>query len=292
MADEEAASEYATWAFRYLRLGMLGAVLLLTVSIGLEVVRADCVRGSISAYYHSPVQGVFVGVLVVVGFALVAYQGRSVLEDLFLNIAGMLAPFVAFVPTTSTGCDGDSLASISSDAIRNNVEAYLIAGAIGVAVGFALTIREAGEPSLLRSARSSLVLPWYGNAAVVIVMGVLFIVWYDDYDVHGGSAVAMFAALIVAVACKAVERVHTRDTYFWAYAAIAGLMLVGAGVIVLIGTLAEWRVKVLVLEAWEISLFGLFWLVRTVQNWSHERTRPPLEERPVLPEPTSAQLAS
>jgi hypothetical protein len=283
-----AEDETLTWAYRYLRLGMLGAVLLLTISLGLEMWRADCLRGSISAYYHSPSRAVFVGVLLVIGFALVAYQGRSVLEDFFLNVAGMLAPFVAFVPTTSRGCGDEDLTAIDSAAMHNNVGSYLLAGLIGVAVGLFLTFREAEEPSFLGRARSPLVVPWYGNALVVLVMGVLFLVWYDDYDVHGSSAVVMFAALIVAVACKAVEHALPRDRWFWAYAGIALAMLIGGIAIAAIGTLADWRVKILVLEAWEIGLFAVFWLARTIQNWSEQPPRLDLEERPVLPSPTAA----
>jgi hypothetical protein len=270
----------ATWAYRYLRLGMLGSVLLLGISLLIEIVDDDCVRGSISAYYHSPVRTVFVGVLLVIGFALVAYQGRSGLEDLFLNMAGMLAPFVAFVPTTSRGCGDEDLTAIDSAAMHNNVTAYLIAGAIGVVVGLVLVFREAEGSGLVDRASSTLVFPWIGNLAVVLVMGGLYVDWYDDFDVHGRSAVVMFVFLIVAVTCKAVERRNERDHWFWAYTVVAALMTLGGVVLAFFG---DWDHQVFALEAWEIGLFGAFWLARTVQNWSGEPPRAPLEDRPVLP---------
>ena len=275
-----AEDESLTWAHRYLRLGMLGSVLLLGISLVIEIVDDDCLRGSISAYYHSPVRTVFVGVLLVIGFALVAYQGRSGLEDLFLNMAGMLAPFVAFVPTTSRGCGDEDLTAIDSASMHNNVTAYLLASAVGVAVGLFLVYRESEGPSVLTRAFSSLVFPWFGNLAVVLVMGGLYLAWYDDFDVHGKSAVVMFLFLFLAVACKVAERRRDRDRWFWAYAAVGASMFLGGVVLAFFG---GWEYQVFVLEAWEIGLFGTFWLARTIQNWSGEKPRLDPDDRPVLP---------
>ena len=269
------------WTYRYLRLGMLGSVLLLGISLLIEISDDDCLRGSISAYYHSPVRTVFVGVLLVIGFALIAYQGRSGLEDLFLNMAGMLAPFVAFVPTTSRGCGDEDLSAIDSAAMHNNVTAYLIAAAIGVVVGLVLVFREAEGTGPVARAFSSLVFPWFGSLAVVLVMGGLYLAWYDDFDVHGSSAVVMFVFLFFAVVCKVVERRDQRDHWFWAYAAVGVSMALGGVVLAFFG---DWRYQVFALEAWEIGLFGAFWLARTIQNWSDEPPRRPLEDRPVVPQ--------
>ena len=54
----------------------------------------------------------------------------------------------------------------------------------------------------------------------------------------------------------------------WIYITIAALMVVGALVI--------WRTRyfedytVLVLEAYEIALFALYWIAQTVENWPEQ----------------------
>ena len=96
----EAESEYAVSSYRYLRLGMVILVITLGVSIAIERAKASCWQGSISAYYYTPVHSLFVGALVSIGVTLVAMKGRNSLEDLFFNVAGVLAPLVALVPTS------------------------------------------------------------------------------------------------------------------------------------------------------------------------------------------------
>jgi hypothetical protein len=89
--------------YRYLRLGMVGAVVLLAASIGIERSKVGCWQTSISAYYYTPVRAIFVGSLMAVGLSLIVYKGRGRGEDLCLNFAGMLAPVVAIVPTKNVG---------------------------------------------------------------------------------------------------------------------------------------------------------------------------------------------
>src|SRR6266508_354129 len=75
--------------YLYLRLGMIGAVLLLFASIGSEYFKtpgSHCFQNSISAYYYTPVRAIFVGTLFAVSFALVVYRAEGRWEDLFLKI--------------------------------------------------------------------------------------------------------------------------------------------------------------------------------------------------------------
>ena len=138
--------------YRYLRIGMIGAVVLLAASIVIEHMKAGCWQTSVSAYYYTPVRSIFVGSMIAVGLALIVYKGRSALEDAFLNVAGMLAPVVAVAPTMDFGrCwsvkpnplpinhDG-SVAVWVVRSIDNNVHALLIAGGIGVVVAFIIAI--------------------------------------------------------------------------------------------------------------------------------------------------------
>jgi hypothetical protein len=70
-------SQDAIKTYRYLRRGMIGAVVLLAVSIAIERSKVDCWQTSISAHYYTPVRAIFVGSMIAVGLSLVVYKGRS-----------------------------------------------------------------------------------------------------------------------------------------------------------------------------------------------------------------------
>jgi hypothetical protein len=54
-------------------------------------------------------------------------------------------------------------------------------------------------------------------------------------------------------------------TYFWLYSSIAAAMLIAPAIMFPLGS--NWRHMVLVLEATEITLFAIFWLVQTREHW-------------------------
>ena len=95
----------AVKAYRYLRVALVALVVLLFSAIVIEwwATGPSCLEPSISAYYSTPVRAVFVGVLVTMGACLIALEGNTEAEDVLLNVAGMLAPGVAFVPTAASG---------------------------------------------------------------------------------------------------------------------------------------------------------------------------------------------
>ena len=87
-------------SYRYLRVSVVALALLLGVSLVIEILFGGRERfGSISGYYYSPVRSIFVGALVAIGPALISIKGRAGWEDTLLDLAGMLAPVVALVPT-------------------------------------------------------------------------------------------------------------------------------------------------------------------------------------------------
>lgn len=67
---------------------------------------------SISAFYYSPARGLFVGTLVAIGVALVAYRGYTRGENWLLNMAGTLAVVVALFPTEDPAVPGLSFVSV------------------------------------------------------------------------------------------------------------------------------------------------------------------------------------
>src|SRR3954447_25805087 len=98
--------------YSLLRMGMLGVLLGLGVSVLLEINRSNgCVQRSISAYYYTPTRAVFVSSLVALGVSMIVLWGKNWVDDGFLNLAGMLAPVVAFVPTSDANFCGITGAS-------------------------------------------------------------------------------------------------------------------------------------------------------------------------------------
>src|SRR5438093_10452256 len=85
-------------SYRYLRIGIIGAVVLLAISDLIEHLKTHCWQDSISSYYYTPVRSIFVGTLFAVGLSLIVYTARTVWEDLCLNLAGMFVFVVAVAP--------------------------------------------------------------------------------------------------------------------------------------------------------------------------------------------------
>ena len=278
MASEmasETADDEAIKTYQYLRIGMVLVVVLLAVSVLYERSRAPCWQPSISAYYYTPVRAILVGGLMAIGLCLIVIKGSTTWEDAALNTAGMFAPIVAVVPTSSAAAkclwlkpgEATSAESVAAN-IDNNVTALLIAGFLGLAVTLIIAIAvnrsihgisQFGE----RGTRIGLL-----SAFVLLVAGALLFTFWDDFDtkMHGYAAVAMFAFLAVAVALNAWGHRYTRGLYFWLYAVIAALMVFAAIVIFAVGT--RWDHGVLILETIEIAMFAAFWIVQTVEQWS------------------------
>lgn len=265
--------------YRYLRVGMVGAVVLLTASILIERDKVDCWQTSISAYYYTPVRAIFVGSMMAVGFALIVYKGRTASEDIFLNLAGILAPVVAVAPTTDFGrCWSvvpnplpigarSELAQWVIDNINNNIYARLIAGALGVIVALivaVLTVNDVG-PFRGEPVRRSAWVTLGVTAGTLLAAWWLIRNWGDFYTrAHGFAAVGMFVFLIAAIIVNAVVPAGGAR-YRIAYAAVAILMIVGG--IAIATTRVFQDHTVLWLEAYEITLFAAYWSIQTVEKW-------------------------
>lgn len=269
--------------YRYLRIGIVCTVLLLGVAISIEVLTlaGECMQASISAYYYTPVRGIFVGVLMAIGLALIVIKGRPV-QDVALNVAGMFAPVVAIIPTSGVGTcwseepkpdpqDGGELARWVVANIENNFYALAIVGFLGLAIACYLAVRDrrAGTPveQLDKNMRTSAAI-----TGLILVVSLLLMVTVDDFKeaAHNAAAVLMFVALNIAVIAEARERKESSRKYFRWYTALAWLMsLVG---------LALWGIAaavgidhhVLFIEVWEITMFAAFWVVQTFDYWNVE----------------------
>jgi hypothetical protein len=263
--------------YQYLRIAMVGVVVLLVASVLFERAEVDCWQTSISAYYYTPVKAILVGGLMAIGLCLIVIKGNSSWEDSFLNFAGMLAPIVAVVPTSTAGTcwsiepnprpvvDGELAPWVIAN-IDNNVKALLVVGIIGLVVALVLGIRSGDLPAALRDGGWGTRVGLIGAVVIIVGGGLAFLYWDDFYTkAHSVAAIAMFVFLAAVVAIHANEHREERDVYFWLYTAIAVLMVVVA--IVIFAAKSKWDHAVLALEAIEIALFATFWLAQTVEHW-------------------------
>jgi hypothetical protein len=262
--------------YRYLRIAMVSLVVALGVSVAHEMIEKEgkCFQTSISAYWYTPAQAIFVGTLIAIGVCLIALKGNTEWEDIFLNVAGMLAPFVALVPTPGPGkCQTVKVDALErTAAVENNVTALLAVGLLGVVLALAFAVRSRGTQ---RTTQFGI-----GVSALVIVGAAIW--FWTDLDsfieyAHYTAALTMFGFIILVVAWNAwqfarqntddVTTIERREYATNRYAIVAALMV---GSLVLMGGYAklfEWDHAVLWIEGVLITLFATFWVLQTKELW-------------------------
>ena len=286
--------QLAISTYRYLRIGMVMAVVAIVASILIERSRVACMQTSISAYYYTPARAIFVAALITIGANLIIIKGSNLFEDTCLNVAGFFAPLVALVPTeaVSVHADGRPLCVASASdripvdpirrpgdddimarwlraAVDNNVNTLLIVGGLVTVLAFGLSfIRDRNGTSAMGRNPLGHLLGLMAAAALLVGIYVAKRWWGSFYtQAHGYAAVAMFVFLALAVIGNAVEHSSSRRTkgWFWIYAATAVCMVV-------LGTyfqlLSDSRFHVLIVESIEITAFAVFWVAQTVEHWS------------------------
>jgi hypothetical protein len=236
----------AVVTYRSLRIAMVAATALLAASIlQLWVHNHRSFEGSVSAYYYTAAHGVFVAAVCALGICLIAYKGHSPTEDVLLDVAGILAFVVAFVPTKGEHILDPQLPTRfdASAGVTNNIWALLAAIAVGVgAYGFYVAFAErdrAGDVNTRPSERDRQIQQTYtGYAATAkkmankrpwlkvlaafvkwslpvlsVAIAVAGFLWFlsDPHDftehAHGRAAAVMFGSLTVVVLHYAVYAV-------------------------------------------------------------------------------------
>ncbi len=273
--------------YRYLRLGMVVVACALIVSILIRWSEVGCWQGSISASYYTPVRPVFVSTMVVIGVCLIIIKGSTVIEDTLLNAAGVLAPVVAFVPTSfEEECkqgvplkkgNGSDLSSDIVGEATNNIEALLWAGglALGIAVLISIIEHVRGELGATRYVWTRLGL--LGGTAIVLLAGVWLLRTERILELHGWAALFMFGFLAVASVWNGAALIwmnwshETTTSTHWRPLAFLyifiGLAMGVLGCIIRYGIPEPWPHRTLVLEFVEIGLFVTMWLLQSVERW-------------------------
>lgn len=275
MEDDRA---YARNTWRYLRLAMVAVLIGLLVSVAIERVKVHpgCFQTSISAYYYTPVRAVFVAALVTLGVCLICLRGSTAIEDLLLNVAGMLAPLVAFVPTPDYVRSCTSVPTpvehASANVANNVVALEIVSGIALLIIGGVLVFTRTTLPARIGGAIG--VLLWVTTLAVFLVARDAFL-----DNAHNVAATALFICIVGAAFDNAVDTPRRRLHVL--YMSLAVAMLAALGIIALVGNVTGWEYWTIVLEVIVLGLFVVFWLVQTADLWSDG----------IRPRPRAASLA-
>lgn len=286
---------YSIKTYRYLRMAMVAMIVLLGAAVLIEWAKTDprCLQTSISAYYYTPVRAIFVGALITIGVCMVVLKGNTETEDILLNVAGILAPAVALVPTPGQGrCHsvpvvlGDAAANVS-----NNMLALFVVGVPCLLLTAFFIVRDrrrqpAGWTPLYVVGLGVAVLIFGGGLAWFLLDRSGFI-----GHAHYAAAIVMFACIVVVVLVNAEQyrRKHA-DPRSPAnrYSVIAIAMVVVPLLMVAWKKLFGWEHAVLGIEAVLILLFAAFWVSQTEELWN-EGLR---QELPRSPQASPSPLRS
>jgi len=279
---------FAIKTWRYLRASMIGFVLAIFISVGFERSKAPgCFQTSISAYYYTPVHGIFIGALVAVGTCLICLRGNTDREDILLNLAGMFAPVVALVPTPGTGSCGSVLTTTANRDVNisNNIFVLLTVGAAAFVV---LAVISSVGHARHGSWPPPLCLIGYGVTLAVWVYAVVTFAWFRTFfrdTAHYSAAISLFVCFLAVVILDAFNyKVHKEPataakpvgdkvkatflTWRNPYAVIALVMIVDAIGWGIVGLVFNWSHWIIWIEATLIALFAVFWGWQTAELWS------------------------
>lgn len=283
----------AVLTYRYIRLLLIAAVLAILVAVALAWIDEGELRASVSTYFYSPAGGVFTGSLFAIGLALVGLRGRQGAEDIILNVAGLLAPIVAVVPTPVCP-DGPpyGLQTCLDEAV---IPEPYVAGAVtgsltlAIVVGIGLTYmtfvlrRRFAE----REVAVGILLLW-----AIYVPGVAGAVVFPEaylLTAHYVTAVGLFVCITVVALLSARRSGRDRDRpapgmshlayrrWYRIVAATMVLTIVTGGVLLSGGVPGQW---LLATEVILMVVFAVYWGLQTAEHW---RTGLP-------PEPESTTL--
>jgi hypothetical protein len=220
--------------YTFLRMALVALLVSLGVAVIWQTSRQDWrILDSVSAYYYTPAQPIFVGALIGLGACMIALRGGNTPEEVFLNLGGMFAAGVAVVPTPR-GVDyrtaieacrqADSTLLIQKgprsfdcptvraleEATRANVEnnlvALLVVGALALAATWFLASRDSSPGGGTRS----LAFRWgfWTSAALLAVTAVLLVVNLDVIiaNYHYINAIGLFVCIVAVALSNAVRR--------------------------------------------------------------------------------------
>ncbi|MBB3158833.1 hypothetical protein FHS07_002551 [Microbacterium proteolyticum] len=257
--------------YRYVRLAIIGATVFLAIGVALEVAGGAALP-SVSAAYYGPAGPVFVGALSAIALALLGLSGRS-LEQGLLDIAAVLALAVAYVPTTIAAGVCEPVLRCVPPEVRATVANNGVAVASVVLLG-------AISGAILARVQKTASRGVAATIGVIVSLTLGAVVWASTAPegffamAHEVAAVSFFV-LIAAVAALAAWRPQSSGRrgagLRHAYGVVAGgiivtLVLLVVGIVT--GVERTGFPVVFVGESIALALFGVFWVVQTVEFWN------------------------
>lgn len=272
--------------YRTLRAGMVAAGVLLGQGlIGYVAASGWRIPPSISATFYTDVRSIFVATLLAVGLALVAVKGRQGVENTLLDVAGVLIPVVAFVPTPiadpTCATTHDCVPPALHQGVGLAMGAYLGMSVIGLVVAWGRLVWAARThtPWTASSLRGMVALSVLLAAyTAVFLLARPFFIQYAHYT----SAISFFLLLIAAVWINSrnppgdnglgslSDRSYRRVYRMIAVAMLAAIVL---GIVVFAATGSQNAVVgdrfpvVFWIEVVLLALFVTYWVFQTIELW-------------------------
>ena len=295
-------------SYRYLRIAMVGLLIALAAAVFYQSSQQGSFLASVSAYYYTPAQAVFVGALIGLGASMIALQGLTDAEDQFLNLGGIFAIVVAIVPTgrgvdfesavracresggtllthqasTNLDCPGVlALQDATRANVENNMAALLIVGGLTLILTAVILLK--GKAAKHGTKGRWWVIGGFSAGVVLWLLGLIALAVSVDWLAGHGHYIAAGGLLlsILLVAGANAHRRQQRPTVRYAlkgdvlkspraYTWIAVAMLVVSGALIVL-----WLTNAISLFWVEILvafLFVLFWIVQTIDLELEART--------------------
>ncbi|TDO59057.1 hypothetical protein EV651_109332 [Kribbella sp. VKM Ac-2571] len=291
---------YSIKTYRYLRMAMPAMILLLAAALVIEWAKTDphCLQTSISAYYYTPVRAIFVGSLIAIGVCMVVLKGNTEPEDILLNVAGILAPGVALVPTPGQGtCHsvpvalGDAAANVA-----NNMLALFVVGVPCLLLTAVFIARD-------RVRQPAGWTPMYvlGLAVAVVIFGggvAWFFVDRSGFigNAHYAAAIVMFGCIVAVVVLNAEQFRRKQRKHAVPHSPANRYSVIAVAMVVVPLLMFGWKKvfgwdhAVLWIEGTLILLFAAFWISQTQELWN-EGIRQELPRSQATPSPLRSSAA-
>lgn len=139
--------------------GILGTGLPVILVVG-SVVFGNCreIQSSISAYYHTGMRDIFVGIISAIALFLFAYKGYDRADAIAGNLACVFALVVAFFPTSVNGSPGGCIPESVDNGIISTIHYIAAAGFFLVLSYFSLFLftRSVNDPTPMKLKRNRL----------------------------------------------------------------------------------------------------------------------------------------
>ncbi|GIF46032.1 hypothetical protein DFJ67_5463 [Asanoa ferruginea] len=291
-------------SYTYLRTAMVALLVGLAVAVFWQTARQHWhLLGSVSAYYYTAAQTIFVGALIGLGACMIALKGTRRSEEILLNLGGVFAAVVAVVPTARSedyrralvvcrqadvavlneqtanpDCDAVwPLADAARASVENGIAALLVVGALALVATLFFAARDGSTDKPF----------WWGFGAAVLLWVAGLIAMLTSLtalidNAHYLAALGLFACILGVVlvnarrfrdepptqgkrpsSASAALQNVTANAKRHRYNVIALAMLVVTPVLAVLWLTDQ--MSLFWLEIFVAAIFIVFWMVQTVE---------------------------